>query len=135
MSERRLVDTNVVVRFLVRDRSPEVAAAVRIFDRCGAGDLTLILLPTVLAECVYVLESFYEASRAKIQEGLTALLSSPAMEIEGRATLIDSLRRYAESNMHFVDCLLAATAAATDVPVATFDRGFKKFADVTVDVS
>jgi predicted nucleic acid-binding protein len=36
--------------------------------------------------------------------------------------------------MHFVDCAIAATAAAHGLPVATFDSGFKKFPDITVDL-
>jgi predicted nucleic acid-binding protein len=34
--------------------------------------------------------------------------------------------------MHFVDCLLAATAAGRSIPVATFDGEFKHFPDVIV---
>jgi len=36
--------------------------------------------------------------------------------------------------MHFVDCMLAATAASRRVPVATFDSDFKKFSNVTVEL-
>jgi predicted nucleic acid-binding protein len=32
-----------------------------------------------------------------------------------------------------VDCLIAATATAEDIPVATFDQDFRKFADVRVE--
>ena len=34
-----------------------------------------------------------------------------------------------------MDCLLAATVAAEDTPVATFDQDFRKFADVRVETS
>jgi predicted nucleic acid-binding protein len=36
--------------------------------------------------------------------------------------------------LHFVDCTLAAASAAHKFPVATFDRGFRKFRDVKVDL-
>jgi len=43
------------------------------------------------------------------------------------------LERYRTTKVHFVDCLLAATAAAEDTSVATFDQDFRKFADVRVE--
>jgi predicted nucleic acid-binding protein len=57
------------------------------------------------------------------------------MEIGDAAVCLDALDRYGRTKCHFVDCLVAATAAARGVPVATFDEGFRRFADVTVDLS
>ena len=42
--------------------------------------------------------------------------------------------RIAGKLFDFVDCLLAATAAAEDTPVATFDREFRRFTDVRVQI-
>jgi predicted nucleic acid-binding protein len=46
---------------------------------------------------------------------------------------LGALERYRKTKVHFVDCLLAATAAAEDTPVATFNQDFRKFADVRVE--
>jgi len=43
------------------------------------------------------------------------------------------LKRYRKTKVHFVGCLLAATAAAEDTPVATFYQDIRKFADVRVE--
>jgi len=91
------------------------------------------VLPVVLAECVFVLESFYDHPRAEIAAALSGLISSPGVEINGAAIHLDALDRYRRTNLHFVDCLLAATAAAEDTPVATFDQQFRKFPDVRVE--
>jgi predicted nucleic acid-binding protein len=40
------------------------------------------------------------------------------------------LQRYRQTKIHFVDCLLAATAASENTPVATFDQDFRKFPGV-----
>ena len=37
-----------------------------------------------------------------------------------------------KTNVHFVDCLIAATATAQNTPVASFDQDFRKFTDVRV---
>jgi len=43
------------------------------------------------------------------------------------------LNRYKKTTLHFVDCLIAATAVAKNVPVSTFDQDFRKFVDVRVE--
>ncbi len=58
----------------------------------------------------------------------------PIIELADLAVHLDALGRYATSKMHFVDCMIAAHAAARGLGVATFDRGFKKFSDVRVDL-
>jgi predicted nucleic acid-binding protein len=133
VSKRSLVDTNLIVRYLVQDHEKHAKAAGKLFDACDRGDVVIIVLPAVLAECVFVLESFYEHPRGAISSALGRLISSPGVEI-GEATIhLDALERYRKTKVHFVDCLLAATAAAEDTPVATFDQDFRKFADVRVE--
>jgi predicted nucleic acid-binding protein len=47
---------------------------------------------------------------------------------------LDALDRYARSKVHFVDCLIAATATVEDMPVASFDQDFRKFDGVRVEL-
>jgi predicted nucleic acid-binding protein len=133
VSKRRLVDTNLIVRYLVQDHEKHAKAAGKLFEACDRGDVVIVVLPAVLAECVFVLESFYEHPRGHISSALGRLISSPGVEIGGATIHLDALERYRKTKVHFVDCLLAATAAAEDTPVATFDQDFRKFADVRVE--
>lgn len=134
MSERRLIDTNVIVRHLVQDHEKNAKAAGKLFDACDRGELTLVILPVVLAECVFVLESFYKQPRDPIADALKSLIRSPGIEIDGPATHRDALDRFSRGKAHFVDCLLAAQAVADDVAVATFDADFKRFEDVRIAI-
>jgi predicted nucleic acid-binding protein len=134
MSKRRLLDTNMVIRHLVQDNEKHAKAAGKLFDACDRGELTLVLLPAVLAECVFVLESFYEHPRANIVLVLRALISSPGVEMAEFDAHMDALKRFALTKVHFVDCLLAAHAAGMNLPIATFDSDFRKFPDVRVEV-
>lgn len=133
MSKRRLVETNLIVRYLVQDHDKHAKAAGRLFDACDRGEIVIVVLPAVLAECVFVLESFYEHPRADIASALGRFISSPGVEISGAAIHLDALGRYRKTKVHFVDCLIAATATAEAMPVATFDQDFRKFADVRVE--
>ena len=133
MSKRRLIDTNLIVRYLVQDHEKHAKAAEKLFDACDRGELILVVLPAVLAECVFVLDSFYGRPRADISSALATLISSPGVEISNAAVHLDALKRYRQTKIHFVDCLIAATAAAEKPPVATFDQDFRKFPDVRVE--
>jgi predicted nucleic acid-binding protein len=132
VSKRRLVDTNLIVRYLVQDHEKHAKAAGKLFDACDRGDVVIVVLPAVLAECVFVLESFYEHPRGDIASALGRLISSPGVEIDV-AIHVDALDRYRETKVHFVDCLIAATAATENMPVASFDQDFRKFTDVRVE--
>jgi predicted nucleic acid-binding protein len=134
MSKRRLLDTNIVIRHLVQDNEKHAKAAGKLFDACDHGELTLVLLPAVLAECVFVLESFYEHPRANIVPVLRALISSPGIEIAEFDAHMDALKRFELTKFHFVDCVLAAHAAGMNLSIATFDSDFRKFPDVRVEV-
>ena len=133
MSKRRLVDTNLIIRYLVQDHERHAKAAVKLFDACDRGDVVIVVLPAVLAESVFVLESFYEHPRGDIASALGRLISSPGVEISGTAIHLDALDRYRRTKIHFVDCLIAATAAAQNTSVASFDQDFRKFSDVRVE--
>jgi predicted nucleic-acid-binding protein len=132
VSKRRLVDTNLIVRYLVQDHEKHAKAAGKLFDASDRGDVVIVVLPAVLAECVFVLESFYEHPRGDIASALGRLISSPGVEIDA-AIHLDALDRYRKTKIHFVDCLIAATAATENMPVASFDQDFRKFTDVRVE--
>jgi predicted nucleic-acid-binding protein len=133
VSKPRLVDTNLIVRHLVQDHEKHAKAAGKLFDACDRGDVVIVVLEAVLAECVFVLESFYEHPRRDIASALGRLISSPGVEIDGPAIHLDALDRYRKTRVHFVDCLIAATAATENMPVASFDQDFRKFTDVRVE--
>jgi predicted nucleic acid-binding protein len=58
VSKRRLVDTNLIVRYLVQDQEKHAKAAEKLFEACDRGGVVIVVLPAVLAECMFVFESF-----------------------------------------------------------------------------
>jgi predicted nucleic-acid-binding protein len=134
VSKRRLIDTNLIIRHLVQDHEKHARAAGKLFEACDRGETTVVLLPPVLAECVFVLESFYRHDRGAIAAALSTLISSPGVEISETAVYLDTLERYRKTKVHFVDCLIAAAAAAEGIPVVTLDQDFRKFPDVRVAI-
>jgi len=134
VSKRRIIDTNLIVRHLVQDNEKQASVAGRLFDACDRGQIGIVVLPSVLAECVFVLESFYEHPRRDIASALSRLISSPGMEITDTEVHLDALDRFARTKVHFVDCLIAAAATSENIPVASFDQDFRKFSDIRVEI-
>src|SRR5215467_281040 len=91
---RRLVDANLIVRYLVQDHEMHGKAAGKLFEACDRGEVEIVVLSAVLAECVFVLESFYEHPRANIAAALSTLISSPGVAISENAVHLEALERY-----------------------------------------
>ncbi len=59
MSRRRLIDTNIIIRYLVQDHPRHAKVANKLFEACDRQEVVLVILPAVLADCVFLLQSFY----------------------------------------------------------------------------
>ena len=125
-----LLDTNLVLRFLLGEPEDQATAAGRVFARAERGELELVLLPAVTAEVVYVLQSFYKTDPGDISDALEAVLHLPGVACDEANVLQDALRRYRETRVSFIDAYLAAVAKARAAAVASFDADFRKFDDI-----
>ncbi len=96
------------------------------FHACDHGEIILVVLSAVVAEVVFVLESFYNHSCSDIAQVIGRLLASPGIELVDNEIHQVALLEYAKGKHHFVDCLIAAYARRLHYPVATFDEGFRK---------
>ncbi len=135
MTDRRLIDTNIIIRHLTQDFPAHAAIAGKLFEASDRGELMLIILPEVLAESVYVLESFYKQSRIQIASALEILLTGVGVVIEDLKVHLNALRRYSGNSLHFIDCILAASGEASGCSIASFDAGLKKVRGLKIDVS
>ena len=122
-----LIDTNVILRFLVGDDPPKAARAMTLMERLERGEEAVELVDEVVTESVWTLESFYHVPRAETARQFAALLSFSGVRASSRTVLLQALQTYATSNADFVDCLLAARSKVRKIPVYTFDEtDFKK---------
>jgi predicted nucleic-acid-binding protein len=88
-----------------------------------AGDGQLLLADIVLAECVYVLESFYEVGRSRVAELMRAAIALPSVIVVDARLLLRSLELYEIERLDFAEAYLVASAEATGVEaVLSFDR-------------
>ena len=130
MSSKQLVDTNVLVRFFTGEPPVMAEKARGLVARADAGEIALVVVPLVVAEVYFTLESFYEMERKTVAEKLITFLQCRGIEAVERERVLDALTRCRERGAHFVDAYVASVAAAEKQPIASFDRDFDKFRDV-----
>ncbi len=125
-----LLDTNVLIRFILGDHDTLSPAARKLFDEACDGKCVLILTEVAVAEAVWVLHSFYNIKRNPITEWLSKIILSAGVRCMKRDEMLDALNRFASTKCDFLDCYLASLAAASGDHVATFDKDFEQFDDV-----
>jgi predicted nucleic-acid-binding protein len=92
----------------------------------------LLLADLVVAECVYVLESFYEVERDRVAELMRAAIALPSIKTVDSASLRRALEVYELERLDFAEAYLVAQAEATGVgSVLSFDMSIDRLATVT----
>lgn len=90
-----------------------------------------MLADVVFAECVYVLESFYELKRQRVAELMRAALALPSIKTVDRASLLRALEVYEVDRLDFAEAYLVAQAESTGVDtILTFDRSVDRVSTV-----
>lgn len=117
------LDTNVLVRHVVRDDTSQLAAATRLIEDCIANGQTLFVPVTVTLELEWVLRASYEFGKDTVMQVLASLFSTAELTFESERALEVALQLYREGTADFADCLHVALAAqAGELPLWTFDR-------------
>jgi predicted nucleic-acid-binding protein len=116
------LDTNVLVRYLVRDDAGQAARATRELER----DERFFVDAIVLCELVWVLESGYGFARDDVAAALDQILATAQFEIEGKDLALAALADFRRSTADFSDCLIGRrNRAASAAETVTFDRALK----------
>lgn len=121
------VDTNVLIRHLTGDPPAQARRATAYLRRAKE----LLLPDLIVAEVVYVLESFYEVERQRVAELTRAIVGFPAVVVVDEPLLLRALEVYELERLDFADAYLVASAEASGVErIASFDREIDRIATV-----
>ena len=118
----RALDTNLLVRLLVRDDANQVNAA-EVFVEKGAWVSHL-----VLAETLWVLDAVYSRSPTQIANAIDLLLNHRNLTLQDADVVALALDHFrSRPSLGFSDCLVLEIARkAGHLPLGTFDRNLAK---------
>ncbi|MDD5674107.1 MAG: type II toxin-antitoxin system VapC family toxin [Chitinivibrionales bacterium] len=106
----KALDTNALVRFLVRDDEKQAQVVKKILLNAEvAGDLIFIPF-IVMLETIWVLSSVYEYSRAEIILALENLLVVSVFEIEEHERVVNLCRIAKKHSIDLADLLIGLTS-------------------------
>lgn len=118
----RALDTNLLVRLLVRDDANQVNAT-EVFVEKGAWVSHL-----VLAETLWVLDAVYNCSPTKIANAIDLLLNHQNLTLQDADAVALALATFrSRPSLGFSDCLILEVARkAGHLPLGTFDRSLAR---------
>ncbi len=121
------VDTNILIRHLTGD-PPDQAARATAF--LAAAD-ELLLPDLIVAEVVYVLESFYEVPVDEVARLVRSVIAFPPIRTLDPALLLRALEVYETHRIDFAEAYLVASAEASGIhDIISYDRSIDRVSSV-----
>lgn len=102
------LDTNLLVRFLVRDDESQFEQARKLIKREVAAGRRVFVNQLVLMETEWVLRSRYAVPKTQIIEAISGLLNAADIRFEDEPVIEEALFTWKDSIADFTDCLIGA---------------------------
>jgi len=102
------VDTNVLVRFLVRDDETQFEKARKLITREVAAGRRVFISHLVLLETEWVLRSRYGLPKSQIVATFSGLLDTTDVRFEDEPAIEEALFTWKDATADFADCLIGA---------------------------
>lgn len=125
---KNLIDTNLIIRFLVNDDPQKVSRVEHLLKDKNNKN---VLLDTVVAEIIWVLLSYYSLEKEEVVEKVRALIHVDT--IESNAFLINRALTIWENNViSYIDAYLAAVAELGNMTLYTYDKRLKTIPTIII---
>ncbi|MEK7534609.1 MAG: PIN domain-containing protein [Patescibacteria group bacterium] len=126
MNKRYIVDTNIILRFLLQDIALQYNQAKKIFADAKNGKIKLIIPQIVIFEINFALKKYYRLEKEDIIEKIEPILSTEYIEVESRELFFMAIGLHRRENISFVDCFLLSKAKVEEAELFTFDEKLGK---------
>ena len=128
--KRAVIDTSLLVRYLTEDDPAKANDVKRLLLKAAHDEVRLLIPSVVIAELVWVLQSFYKLERREIVPLLNAILHTHGVEVSDKSVVSKAITLYRDSAMDFIDAWIVAFAEEAEVRfIYTFDRKHFKSID------
>lgn len=115
-----LLDTNVIIRFLVGDHEEHLKIATDIFTKIENGETEVEILEPVIMEVLFVLIKFYKLPQSEVITDLKRIIALRGV-VGDKVLLFETLNIVDEKNIDFVDALICAKSRLQGYGKLSFD--------------
>jgi predicted nucleic-acid-binding protein len=123
-----VIDTNLLVRYLTDDEPQKAKAVDALLNSAGKGEIKILIPSIVIAELVWVLESFYKMIADDITGLVEAILNTPGVDTQDKSVIKGALKLYRSKKIDLIDAwIIEFTKAKGAKRIYTFDK--KHFRD------
>ncbi|MDI6824582.1 MAG: PIN domain-containing protein [Bacillota bacterium] len=127
MKGLRVLDANILLRFLTNDLPDQAERCAQLLKRAEANREQVLLPDLVLADVVWTLEKFYRQPKARIRDFMTAIVNLRGLRLSSKKIAREALRLYAEENLDWTDAFVAAQMLSRrQTEIYSFDKDFDR---------
>jgi len=125
---KSLIDTNVIVRFLIGDKDTKYKGLYEFFGSLEKGTIKVELKLIVLFQVLFVLRSFYKVHKKDIAGALLDLLKFKGITIREKKIVRQMLELWCDTSLEIVDCYLIASLQKNPGTILySYDHDFDRF--------
>ncbi len=121
-----LLDTNIIIRFLVGDNEKHLEKSTEYFHQIEQGSMEVEILSEVLMEAFFVLTKFYKLPKIEVISDLKTILSFEGVVNKDKIILFEALNIIENKNIDFVDALICAKCKFQNYEKLSFDKELNK---------
>ena len=123
----KFIDTNIFIRFLTNDIPEKADACEHIFREAAEKHERFFTTEMVIAEIIWVLESYYELPKKEVQEMVEKILITPFLLCPQKDIILSALNLYSDKNIDYIDAYNASVLKEQGIKeVYSYDRHFDK---------
>ena len=134
-SEKIFVDTNIFLRYLTNDDVAVADKIEKVLKKASIGKVSLVTNAFVIAEIIWVLESYYGYSREGVEVMASKIINTRGLEIKDSHLLLKALDLYVSKNIDFIDAYNAVYMKEHGLRrILTLDRKhFSRIDDIHIE--
>lgn len=126
------LDTNILLRHLLRDDPVLSAKATAILERIERGEIQACTSDIVVFETVFTLQRSYKQPRDAIADAVLPLIELPGIVLPGKRQYRRVFSLYRSSALDFADCYRVILMQRSGISeILSFDTDFDRVPGVT----
>jgi predicted nucleic-acid-binding protein len=124
----RLLDTNVLIRFLTTDKNKKFKGVFQFFQNIEKGKIVTELKLIVLFQTIFVLKSYYKVPKIEIAEAIQDILKLKGLRIKEKRIVQRAVEIWKLNNIEIVDAyLIGCLEKDSNNALYSYDKDFDKF--------